>query len=80
MNPADISALIEAGLNDADVTVSSDDNTHFEAVVISQDFVGKRSLARHQSIYKTLGSMMGNEIHALSIRAYTPDEWRQLEG
>ena len=80
MNPAKITPLIEAGFGDAIVTVESDDNTHFEAIVIAQEFAGKRSLARHQLIYKTLGSLVGNEIHALSIRAFTPDEWQQQVG
>ncbi len=80
MNPSDISQLIEAGFENADVRVSSDDNTHFEALVVADEFSGKRSLARHQLIYKTLGALMGNEIHALSIRAFTPEEWQQQAG
>jgi BolA protein len=44
---------------------------------VAEEFAGKRPLARHQLVYKALGSLVGNEIHALSIRAYTPDEWRQ---
>jgi acid stress-induced BolA-like protein IbaG/YrbA len=74
MNPEQIAQLIRAGLPGADVHVESDDNTHFAARVVSADFAGKRSLARHQLIYKTLGALMGNEIHALSIEALTPDE------
>ena len=58
----------------------SDDNTHYEAIVIASEFAGKRPLARHQLIYKTLGSLVGNEIHALSIRAFTPEEWQQQAG
>lgn len=77
MNPAAISELIKAGFENAEVSVSSDDNTHFEAVVVAEEFAGKRALARHQLIYKALGTLVGREIHALSIRAYTPDEWRQ---
>ena len=80
MNPSDIGRLIESGFTNAEVKVMSDDNTHFDAIVIAQEFAGKRSLARHQLIYKTLGSLMGNEIHALSIRAFTPDEWQQQVG
>jgi len=80
MNPSDLSQLIEAGFENAEVNVSSDDNTHFEAIVVAPEFAGKRPLARHQLVYKTLGSLMGNEIHALSIRAFTPDEWRQQAG
>jgi acid stress-induced BolA-like protein IbaG/YrbA len=80
MNPSDISQLIAAGFEQADVKVMSDDNTHYEAIVVAREFEGKRSLARHQLIYKTLGKLMGNEIHALSIRAYTPEEWLQQAG
>jgi acid stress-induced BolA-like protein IbaG/YrbA len=80
MNPSDISQLIAAGFEQADVKVMSDDNTHYEAIVVAREFEGKRPLARHQLIYKTLGELMGNEIHALSIRAYTPEEWQQQAG
>ena len=80
MNPEEISRLIAAGFDDAIVRVASDDNTHFEAVVVASEFEGKRPLARHQLVYKTLGALVGNEIHALSIRALTPDEWQQQAG
>lgn len=78
MDPAEIQSLIEKGLAGAKVQVASEDNTHYAALVISADFAGKRALARHQMVYACLGSLMGNEIHALSIRAHTPDEWSQL--
>lgn len=77
MNPAEIHALIAAGIDAEKVQVDSDDNTHFAALVVAAEFVDKRPLARHQAVYKTLGSLMGNEIHALSITALTPDEWRK---
>ena len=78
MDPTEIKALIENGLENADVKVYSDDNTHYAAVVIAAEFAGKRSIQRHQLVYKCLGSLMGNEIHAMSIRAHTPEEWRNL--
>jgi len=74
MTPADIEQLILAGLPGSEVAVKSDDNTHFEAVVVSEVFVGKRPLQRHQMVYRTLGEAMGGEIHALSIDARTPEE------
>jgi acid stress-induced BolA-like protein IbaG/YrbA len=74
MTPERIAALIRAGLPGATVTVESDDNTHFATRVISADFEGKRAIARHQLVYQTLGSLMGREIHALSIEALTPAE------
>ena len=81
MNPDEIGSLIEAGFENATVKVLSDDNSHFEALVIAAEFEGKRALARHQLVYKSLGTLVGNEIHALSIRALTPDEWQaQADG
>ncbi|MDZ7645124.1 MAG: BolA/IbaG family iron-sulfur metabolism protein [Woeseiaceae bacterium] len=79
MDPAEIERLITAGLPDAQVRVMSPDNTHFEAVVIAPDFAGKRAIARHQLVYRCLGERVGNEIHALSIRAHTPEEWAERE-
>ena len=76
MNPEELAQLIRAGLPGAQVWVESDDNTHFSARVVSREFTGKRSLARHQLVYKALGERMGREIHALSIEALTPDESR----
>ncbi len=80
MDPSDITALIEAGFDDALVRVMSDDNTHFEALVVAGEFEGRRPLARHQLVYQTLGSLMGNEIHAMSITALTPAEWQARGG
>jgi len=76
MNPEDIARLIENGFDSAIVKVESDDNTHYGALVVAAEFEGKRPLARHQLVYKCLGSLVGNEIHALSITALTPEEWR----
>jgi acid stress-induced BolA-like protein IbaG/YrbA len=77
MSPEEIERLIESGFDDVTVEVASNDNTHFEALVISREFEGKRPLARHQLVYRTLGALIGNEIHALSIRAFTPDELQE---
>lgn len=74
MNPEDVARLIRAGLPGAEVRVESQDNTHFAARVVAREFAGKRSLARHQLVYRALGELMGREIHALSIEALTPEE------
>jgi acid stress-induced BolA-like protein IbaG/YrbA len=74
MNPEEVARLIRAGLPGAQVQVQSEDNTHFAARVVAPQFVGKRSLARHQLVYHALGELMGREIHALSIEALTPQE------
>ena len=74
MNPEEVARLIRAGLPGAQVQVQSDDNTHFAARVVAPQFAGKKSLARHQLVYQTLGELMGRESHAMSIEALTPAE------
>jgi acid stress-induced BolA-like protein IbaG/YrbA len=74
MNANEVRRLIEAGLPGAQVQVMSDDDTHFESLIVAPQFAGKRMIQRHQLVYATLGALMGREIHALSIQAYAPDE------
>jgi len=76
MDPKEIARLIEAGLTDAKAEVATDGLGHYEAVVVSPSFEGKRSVPRHQMVYATLGERVGREIHALAVKTYTPDEWR----
>jgi len=47
---------------------------HFSVDVVSAAFAGRLPLARHRLVYAALGEMMQSDIHALSIRARTPDE------
>lgn len=74
MDPEEVAGLIRAGLPGAQVQVQSQDRTHFSARIVAREFAGKRALARHQLVYRTLGELMGREIHALSIEALTPEE------
>jgi acid stress-induced BolA-like protein IbaG/YrbA len=77
MNPQEVAALIQAGLAGSEAKVTSPDNVHFEAVVIAAAFAGKRPVQRHQLVYATLGSKVGNEIHALALQVFTPEEFAQ---
>ena len=74
MDPNEVARLIRAGLPGAQVQVDSDDGTHFTARIVAREFAQLRSLARHQLVYRTLGELVGREIHALSIEALTPEE------
>jgi acid stress-induced BolA-like protein IbaG/YrbA len=56
----------------------TEDDTHFEALVIAPQFEGKRPLQRHQLVYAPLGERMGREIHAMAIQAYSPAEWQAV--
>ena len=74
MNSDDIKILIETSIEDAVAEVCSDDNVHFEAIVISQAFQEKSLIQRHQMVYGSLGDKMQSEIHALSLTTLTPKE------
>jgi acid stress-induced BolA-like protein IbaG/YrbA len=60
------------------IKVLGDDGTHFEAVIVSPDFVGKNMVQQHQLVYGALGDRMRAEIHALSMRTLTPEAWQKL--
>lgn len=71
-----IRLLIQAGLPGAQVEVDGD-GRHFSAIVVSELFSGKSMVQQHQLVYKSLGGRVGTEIHALSIKTYTPDQWKK---
>jgi acid stress-induced BolA-like protein IbaG/YrbA len=77
MSPAELQTLIEAHLPASSAQVSSADNVHFEAIVVSAAFAGRGRLQRHQMVYRVLGKLMSREIHALSMQTFTPEEFAQ---
>ena len=67
--------LIAAGLACDYITLEGD-GRHWYATIVSAEFDGKRPIARHQMVYATLGTKMAtDEVHALSMKTYTPAEW-----
>ena len=80
MTPDDIAERLRAAMPDARIEVRSEDNTHFEALIVDEGFAGQRPLARHQSVYRVLGDAVGREIHALSLRTLTPAELERTSG
>jgi BolA protein len=50
--------------------------THYKAVIVSEQFAGLNAVKRHQQVYACAGALMG-QIHALALHTYTPDEWSQ---
>jgi acid stress-induced BolA-like protein IbaG/YrbA len=80
MSPQEVAELIQRGLPGSRAMVASADNVHFEAVVVDARFAGLRSVQRHKLVYETLGSAMGNEIHALALKVYTPEEHASQAG
>jgi acid stress-induced BolA-like protein IbaG/YrbA len=75
MDPQDIKKLIETGLTGCEATVEGD-GSHYKAVVVDPVFEGKSPIEKQKLVYATLGDKITNgEIHALTIKAYTPKEW-----
>lgn len=74
VTPESIRLNIAEGLPTEHLSVVGD-GAHFEAVIVSESFVGKSRVQRHQLVYRTLGERMREEIHALSMKTFTPDEW-----
>lgn len=72
--PENIRRYLSAGLSCDHLTVEGD-GQHFEAVIVSSQFEGKRPVQRHQIVYAVLGDRMREEIHALSMKTLTPAEW-----
>ena len=78
VEPASIEHSIRAGLACTHLEVKGD-GAHFEAVVVSPQFAGLPRVRRHQLVYQALGDRMREEIHALSMKTLSPDEWAALD-
>lgn len=76
VTPESIRINIAQGMQTHHLTVVGD-GQHFEAVVVSDEFSGKSRIVRHQLVFKTLGERMSGEIHALSMKTYTLEEWQK---
>ncbi len=77
MTAEQLRAIIAAGLDCQHLEVDGD-GRHWSAVVVSPSFEGLRLIARHQKVYATLGRKMHtDEVHALSMKTFTPAEWAQ---
>jgi acid stress-induced BolA-like protein IbaG/YrbA len=75
MTAQELRSIIAAGLACEHLEVDGD-GRHWQALVVSAEFAGLRTLQRHQRVYGTLGARMHtDEVHALSIRTFTPAEW-----
>ncbi len=75
MTADEIRSLINAGLPCEHCELTGD-GRHWYATVVSKAFEGKRLIQRHQLVYATMGGrMQTDEVHALSMKTYTPAEW-----
>ena len=77
--PEQIEGYIQQGLSCTHVKVEGD-GQHWYATIVAAEFEGKRLIQRHKLVYATLGEkIQTNEVHALSMKTYTPQEWQALQ-
>ncbi len=80
MHPEQIKQLILAGMVCEYLSLDGD-GQHFEAIVVSAEFVGKNRVQRQQRVYQTLKEKLATgELHALSFKTLTPEEWSAQRG
>ncbi len=73
LNPVSLE-IIDESHKHAGHAGARDGAGHYLLQIVTSEFTGKGTLARHRMIYSALGEMMQGEIHALNIQAKTPDE------
>lgn len=77
MEPENIKEMIEKGLSTSFVKVEGD-GSHFEAIVVSDEFKDKILIDRHKLVYGALGDAMKEKIHALSMKTFTVEQWENI--
>lgn len=79
MSPEQVKQLIEDALPDVAITVNGD-GSHFEVRAVGACFAGKSLLQKQKIVYATLNDKItGGEIHAVTIKAFTAEEWQQAQ-
>jgi BolA protein len=72
-------AFLEVANESHQHSVPANSETHFKVVVVSDQFEGKRKVARHQQVYGLLATQMQGPVHALALHTYTPGEWQSRQ-
>lgn len=76
VTPESIQKDIAQGMSTSYLTVVGD-GQHFEAVVVSEEFAGMSRIQRQLRVNKALGDRITTDIHALSMKTFTPQEWQE---
>lgn len=80
MHPDQIKQYIRAGMN-CEYLELDGDGQHFQALVVSAEFAGLNRVQRQQRVYRTLQEKLATgELHALSFKTLTPEEWSAQRG
>jgi acid stress-induced BolA-like protein IbaG/YrbA len=75
-----VEAMIKIEIPDAQVQVLTDDGEHYEVIVVSPIFEGKRLVQQHQLVYNAIQTpMLTGAIHAMAVKTYTPQAWESTK-
>lgn len=78
MEPKALQAVLQSALSDCEVKVGGD-GYHYEVVVIGDRFEGMSPVKKQQAVYAPINDLIRDgTVHAVSIKAYTPQEWSQV--
>jgi acid stress-induced BolA-like protein IbaG/YrbA len=77
VTPEMVKNYIAAGLQCDHIEVEGD-GQHFYATIVSPEFRGLMLVKQQQKVYAVLGDRMKAEIHALSMKTYTPERWAEM--
>jgi acid stress-induced BolA-like protein IbaG/YrbA len=76
VTPESIKNTLQQGITTSYLTVVGD-GQHFEAIIVSEEFAGMNRIQRQQRVNRALGDRMTTDIHALSMKTFTPQEWQE---
>lgn len=79
-SPAHLELVDESALHAGHAGARPEGESHFRLMIVAEQFNGRGRLERQRMIYHALGDLMSTDIHALSIKALTPDEAPPLQG
>jgi BolA protein len=75
LNPSHLSISDVSAKHAGHMEIVKASETHFDLIIISEDFVGISKQERHRMIYRLLQQELEGDIHALSIKAYSSCEY-----
>ncbi|WP_168396512.1 BolA family iron metabolism protein IbaG [Acinetobacter indicus] len=77
MNNEQLAEILKAAFPEADVVVSGQGGK-FDLRIVDDQFEGKRLVARQQAVYGPINALIASgEVHAVTIKAMTKEEWRK---
>ena len=75
-----VKGMLENAFPGATIRLESNDNVHFQLLVVAPQFEGKNMVEQHQMVYAALGDAMREDIHALTIKSLTPEQFESQAG